>query len=144
VGVATSAGLAALLVASEPTFHALRLFGAAYLVYLGLQSLLHAVRRDRASNTVLLAKPRPFRQGLISNLGNPKMVVFFSSLLPQFAHAFAGLLLLGVTFAAMTVAWLSFVARAGQVLRRPRVRRVVDAVVGAVLIAFGVRLATER
>jgi threonine/homoserine/homoserine lactone efflux protein len=142
--LATSAGLAALLVASEPAFHALRFFGAAYLVYLGLASLYRAVRRARASNTVLLAKRRPFRQGVVSNLGNPKMAVFFSSLLPQFAHSFAGLLVLGLFFACMTLTWLSVyafaVARLGPVFRS----RVIDAVVGAVLVAFGVRLAAER
>jgi threonine/homoserine/homoserine lactone efflux protein len=142
--VATSAGLAALLVASEPAFHALKWIGAAYLVYLGLQSLAHAVRRREARNTEVLAKRRPFRQGLVSNLGNPKMAVFFSSLLPQFAHSFGGLLVLGLVFASMTLVWLSVVARIGNVLRRPRVKRAVDAVVGIVLVAFGVRLATER
>ena len=141
--LATSAGLAALLVASEPAFRALRWFGAAYLVLLGLQSLVRAFRRAVAK-PLPPARRRPFRQGLISNLGNPKMAIFFSSLLPQFAHTFAGLLVLGLVFAAMTVTWLSLVARAGVILRRPRVRRVVDAVVGAALVAFGVRLATER
>ena len=142
--LATSAGLAALLVASEPAFHALRWVGALYLAYLGLSSLYRAVRRERASNTVLLAKPRPYRQGVLSNLGNPKMAVFFSSLLPQFAHSFAGLLVLGLLFASMTLTWLSayavVVAKVGVVFRS----RIVDAVVGAVLVAFGVRLATER
>ena len=141
--VATSAGLAALLVASEPAFRALRWIGAAYLVYLGLQALLCALRRA-AARPLPAAPRRPFRQGLLSNLGNPKMAVFFSSLLPQFAHSFAGLLVLGFVFAGMTLAWLSVVARIGNVLRRPRVRRFVDAVVALVLVAFGVRLATER
>jgi threonine/homoserine/homoserine lactone efflux protein len=76
------------------------------------------------------------------------MAVFFSSLLPQFAHSFAALLGLGLVFAAMTLTWLSAyafaVAKAGDVLRRPAIRRVIDAVVGAVLVAFGARLATER
>jgi threonine/homoserine/homoserine lactone efflux protein len=141
--LATSAGLAALLVASEPAFQALRLFGAAYLVFLGTQSLVRALRRSSAK-PLPPGKRRPYRQGLISNLGNPKMAVFFSSLLPQFAHSFAGLLLLGLAFAVMTLLWLSVVARAGEIFRRPRVRRVIDAVVGVVLIAFGARLAAER
>ena len=88
-----------------------------------------------------------FRQGLVSNLGNPKMAVFFPSLLPQFAHSFAALLTLGLVFAAMTLLWLSayavVVARAGDLLLRPRVRRTIDAVVGVVLVVFGVRLASE-
>jgi threonine/homoserine/homoserine lactone efflux protein len=68
--------------------------------------------------------------------------------LPQFAHSFAGLLVLGLVFALMTVTWLSAyavaVAKAGDVLRRSSVRRVIDTVVGAVLVAFGARLAAER
>jgi threonine/homoserine/homoserine lactone efflux protein len=146
--VATSAGLAAMLVASEPVFHAIRWFGAAYLIFLGLQSLARAVRGAEAPHDRARRSHSSYRQGLLSNLGNPKMAVFFSSLLPQFAHTFAGLLALGLVFAAMTLSWLSAyafaVAKAGDVLRRPAIRRAVDAVVGAVLVAFGVRLATER
>jgi threonine/homoserine/homoserine lactone efflux protein len=145
---ATSAGLAALLVASEPVFLALRWFGAASLIFLGLQSLARAVRGVAASHDRQRRSSSAYRQGLISNLGNPKMAIFFSSLLPQFADSFAGLLVLGIVFAAMTVTWLSAyafaVAKAGDVLRRSSVRRAVDAVVGAVLVAFGARLATER
>ena len=145
---ATSAGLAALLVASEPVFLALRWFGAAYLIFLGLQSLSRAIRRVAAQHDRPRRSSSAYRQGLVSNLGNPKMAIFFSSLLPQFADSFAGLLVLGLVFAAMTVTWLSAyvvaVAKAGDVLRRSRVRRVIDAVVGAVLVAFGARLATER
>ena len=145
---ATSAGLAALLVASEPVFLALRWFGAAYLIFLGLQSLARALRRVSATHSRPRRSRSAYRQGLVSNLGNPKMAIFFSSLLPQFAGSFAGLLVLGLVFALMTVTWLSAyavaVARAGDVLRRPPVRRVIDAVVGAVLVAFGARLATER
>jgi threonine/homoserine/homoserine lactone efflux protein len=145
--LATSVGLAALLVASEPAFHALRWFGAAYLVYLGLQSLSRALRQARASDSQPRTRARPFRQGFVSNLGNPKMAVFFPSLLPQFAHSFGALLVLGLLFAAMTCCWLTAyafaVARAGDILRRPKVKRVIDAVVGAVLVAFGVRIAVE-
>jgi len=150
--LATSAGIAALLVAPEPAFVALRLFGAAYLVFLGVQALWSAVRRTTRPEVVAGprggAHPRTaFRQGLISNLGNPKMAVFFPSLLPQFAHSLAGLLILGLVFAAMTLVWLTAyalaVAKAGDVLRRPKIRRIIDAVVGAVLVAFGVRLASD-
>jgi threonine/homoserine/homoserine lactone efflux protein len=145
--VATSAGIAALIVASEPAFIALRVFGAAYLVFLGVQALWRAIAGVEPSKTVLLTRRRPFRQGLISNLGNPKMAVFFPSLLPQFADSFAGLLALGMVFAAMTVTWLTAyafaVAKAGDVLRRPRTRRFIDAAVGVVLTGLGIRVATD-
>jgi threonine/homoserine/homoserine lactone efflux protein len=141
--VASSAGLAALLVASEPAFVALRLAGAAYLVWLGARSLWAAVRGRRGEHRATVRRA-PFRQGLLSNLGNPKMAVFFTSLLPQFAHSFPSLLAHGFVFCGLTLAWLCVVARLGSALRRPRVRRVVDAVTGAVLVALGLRLAGER
>jgi threonine/homoserine/homoserine lactone efflux protein len=76
------------------------------------------------------------------------MAVFFTSLLPQFGSSFAVLALLGLVFAAMTFAWLTgyavAVARMGDLLRRTRVRRALDAVTGAALIAFGLRLAAEQ
>jgi threonine/homoserine/homoserine lactone efflux protein len=153
--LATSAGLAAVLVASEQLFLAIRLVGAAYLAYLGLATLWSALRRrphvDAAASATPLGRGAAFRQGALSNLGNPKMAVFFTSLLPQFAGPHGGfldLLGLGVLFAALTVAWLSAYAvavdRVSNVLRRPLVRRALDAVTGVVLVALGVRLATER
>ena len=145
--LAASAGLSAVLLASRPLFIALRIVGAAYLVFLGAEALLAAVR----GRAVSANGPRPratYRQGLLSNLGNPKMVVFFTSLLPQFASSFGGMLSLGLVFAAITLAWLTLyafaVARARAVLLRSRVRRALDALAGLVLVSFGVRLASER
>jgi threonine/homoserine/homoserine lactone efflux protein len=85
---------------------------------------------------------------VLSNLGNPKMAVFFTSLLPQFAASFASLLALGVLFCSFTLAWLTAyavaVARAGDFLRRPVIRRALDLVTGAALVALGLRLAADR
>jgi threonine/homoserine/homoserine lactone efflux protein len=155
---ATSAGLAALLLASEPAFLAVRLVGAAYLVFLGGQALLAALRGHRPAGAPGLRPGRrlspagAFRQGFVSNLGNPKMAVFFTSLLPQFAPegraSFLVLILLGLAFCTLTLGWLAgyaaAVARAGDLLLRPRVRRALDALTGTVLVALGLRLATER
>jgi threonine/homoserine/homoserine lactone efflux protein len=138
--LATAAGVAALLVASHPAFVALRMVGAAYLIWLGLSALL---RRD-SRRELTVRRGSPFRQGLLSNLANPKMPVFFTSLLPQFGASFAALALHGVAFAALTLAWLGLVARVGAVLSAGRVRRAIDVVTGIVLVAFGLRLATER
>jgi len=77
-------------------------------------------------------------------LANPKMPVFFTSLLPQFGASFAALATHGLMFSALTLAWLSLVARAGAVLRVPTLRRALDVVTGIVLVAFGARLAAER
>jgi len=156
--LASSAGLVAILLASGPLFHAVRLAGAAYLIGLGAQSLFVALRPGRPGPAAAVGRParlRPlvaFRQGVVSNLGNPKMAAFFASLLPQFAPRgpgmLSGLLLLGLVFAALTLAWLALYATAvsamGGVLRRPPVRRAMEAVAGLALIGLGARVATER
>jgi threonine/homoserine/homoserine lactone efflux protein len=137
--LATAAGLAAILIASRPAFEALRLVGAVYLIWLGVSMLLRRSHGARA-----MQPGSPFRQGMLSNLANPKMPVFFTSLLPQFGASFAALATHGLVFAALTLAWLSLVARAGAMLRIPKVRRTLDVITAVVLVAFGMRLATER
>src|SRR5947207_11309526 len=114
--VATSAGLAAVLLASEPAFQAIKLIGAAYLLFLGLQSLRSAIRPGHRTDLSVAGDidQRPpalaaYRQGVISNLSNAKIAVFFTSLLPQFAPAasFWQLLRLGTLFALMALVWLT-------------------------------------
>jgi threonine/homoserine/homoserine lactone efflux protein len=150
--LAAAAGVAAVLRASEPLFVALKLAGAAYLVFLGAGTLLAALRRSagggHARSGPVDAVSGCYGQGLISNLANPKMAIFFTSLLPQFGGtSFAALFALGLVFSTMTLVWLSayglVVAKAGDVLRRARIRRTIDAVTGTVLVAFGLRLAAE-
>jgi threonine/homoserine/homoserine lactone efflux protein len=157
--LAASAGIAALLAASEPAFVALKLLGAAYLVYLGAHALWRAARDGKATRAAAgdgstggRAAAIAYRQGVLSNLGNPKMAVFFTSLLPQFTPggdpSFAVLLTLGLLFSSMTLVWLSAyalaVSRAGDFLRRSCVRRLLEAAMGSVLIALGLRLAADR
>jgi threonine/homoserine/homoserine lactone efflux protein len=156
--LATSIGIVALLVTSEPVFLAVKLAGVAYLVVLGFQALWGALRPRTGPAAVGGVAPRSlapwlaFRQGVISDLGNPKMAVFFTSLLPQFARegdaTFAALAMLGLVFAALTFSWLALyavvLATAGDVVRRPRIRRAIEGVTGAVLVALGLRLAAEH
>jgi threonine/homoserine/homoserine lactone efflux protein len=156
--LATSLGVVALLLASEPAFAAVRLAGAAYLVFLGVQTLVAAWRggswqAEAPGGPSRGLPPRvAVRQGFVSNLGNPKMAAFFPSLLPQFVPAgepsFAPLLILGLLFCTMTFVWLTVyalvVSRAQSFLRRTGVRRALEAVTGTVLVALGLRLATER
>ncbi len=89
--MATAAGLAVVLAQSSALFTAIRLAGAAYLIYLGARSLVDAVRRDRAAMEAAGRVPASrragqtaFAQGLVSNLANPKMVAFFIGFLPAF------------------------------------------------------------
>jgi threonine/homoserine/homoserine lactone efflux protein len=155
--LATSLGVVALLLASELAFVAVRLAGAAYLVFLGVQTLVSAWRGHSweiasGHGKSALAPGVAARQGLVSNLGNPKMAAFFPSLLPQFAPAgepaFVPVLLLGLLFCAMTLVWLTayavVVSRARGFLRRTGVKRALEAVTGTVLVALGLRLAAER
>ena len=155
--LATGIGVAALLRASEPAFVALKLVGAAYLVFLGAQAVWSALHPHGAVATARVASrtipPRiAFRQGLLTNLGNPKIAVFFTSFLPQFTPSheagFGSLVLLGLIFCLLGLTWLTLyvlaIARLGDFLRRPRPRRVLDFVTGTVLVGFGVRLATEH
>jgi threonine/homoserine/homoserine lactone efflux protein len=157
--LAASAGITALLVASEPAFLAVKLAGAAYLVWLGAHALWSAARGRGVAGVAPAGPPRglaprvAYRQGLVSDLGNPKMAAFFTSLLPQFATGGGGSLFwamlgLGLLFCVLTWTWLALyaaaVARMHAVLRRPRIRRTMEAVTGAVLVALGLRLATEH
>jgi threonine/homoserine/homoserine lactone efflux protein len=148
--LAASAGLVALLSAWEPAFLAIRIAGAAYLFYLGLTALRSAFTRAREPSAALKQRLRtpPLVQGLLSNLGNPKMAVFFTSLLPQFApQSFVALFALGSVFCTLTLIWLSgyalAVSRATELLRRSRPWRAIEALTGAVLVALGVRVAAS-
>ena len=154
--LAASAGLVALLVASEPLFLAVKYAGAAYLAWLGGQSLraafgdTPAAMTDGPAGNRLLPR-QAFTQGVVSDLGNPKIAAFFTSMLPQFAPAgaadFAGLAALGLLFSLMTLLWLTgyalAVARMGDVLRRPTIRRILEGITGAALIGLGLKLASE-
>jgi len=162
--IAAALGVAGILRASATAFTALKLLGAGYLVFLGLQALwlsFHGSSETeydslvtRASHTMLspLSARRAFRQGLLSNLFNPKIAIFFTTFLPQFiapTDSVLGMsLLLGVIFTAMTVAWLTgyatFASKAGDLLRRPQIKAAIDRLTACVLIAFGVWLATEH
>ncbi|AGZ43571.1 LysE family translocator [Actinoplanes friuliensis] len=144
-GVLTSAGVTALLTASQVAYEILRWAGVCYLIWMGLSML-----RGRA-------QPEPeatgggWRRGLLTNLLNPKMGVFYVALLPQFIPAGApvfafGVLLTGVHIALGT-AWsgvLVLLARRLRVtLQRPAARRVLDRITGTVIAGFGIRLAVQ-
>ena len=145
--LAASAGIAAIVAASHPLLAAIRVAGAAYLVWLGIQSF-----RGHAREQIVQRPGSGYRQGLLSNLGNPKIAIFFTSFLPQFTPAkeasFGSLVLLGVVFCTIGLTWLTLytlaIARVGDFLRRPRARRILEGVTGVVLVGFGIRLAAEH
>ncbi|MCV2491506.1 LysE family translocator [Geodermatophilus sp. YIM 151500] len=155
-GTAAAVGVSALLTASRLAHDVLRFAGAAWLLWLGARLLRRAVRGADAE----VVGPgrsggsawRAVRTGLLTNLLNPKVGVSYVALLPQFVPPGSdplavGLLLAGV-HGALSVAWfvlITLVASAFAAwLRRPAVARAVDGATGAVLVAFGARLALGR
>jgi threonine/homoserine/homoserine lactone efflux protein len=150
---ASAVGVAALLAASRTAYDGLRLVGAVYLVWLGVQSLLAARRGSpQPAEGGDPKRSSPFRQGLLTNLFNPKIAVFYSTFLPQFIAPGDPALVLSLALAgvhiALGIAWLSLYAwllgRAVAAFKGSRLRRTLDAVTGTVLVGLGLRLAAER
>ena len=155
--VATALGVASLLRASGSVFTALKLIGALYLTWIGIRAIMDSRRAARGTEPVA-APARAidgrggFNQGVLSNLANPKVAIFFTSLLPQFVSghgsALLQMLLLGAAFIAINVAWMCSYAlvavRMSDVLSRARVKAAIDRFSGVVLIGVGIRLAIER
>jgi len=154
--VASALGLSAVLLTSATLFSAVKLGGAVYLVTLGALSirrvLLVAEPGPRPQGTTAGDARRAFAQGLLSNLLNPKVALFYLTLLPQFIRpgdpVLARSLLLAGVHVVIGMVWLAvyayFLGRLGAVLRRPGVRRALEGVTGALLIGIGGRLAWER
>jgi threonine/homoserine/homoserine lactone efflux protein len=153
---AVALGVSALLARSAAGFEVLRLCGAGYLVVLGVLTLRGAGRDRDADGEGPARRLRlgPFAQGLLTNLTNPKAALLFLTLLPQFLSSSSATGGLPVALALATIpATCSFtglslyalgLGRLRPLLRRPRVRRVQQRVVGGVLIGLGARLAAER
>ncbi|MDI3386411.1 LysE family translocator [Streptomyces sp. B-S-A8] len=159
-GALTVAGLAAVLAASSTAYTIVKFAGAAYLAFLGVQALLQSRRKRSAaagdgaspSPAPAPASGSPWRTGLVSNVFNPKIAVFYTGLLPTLAPSdvapHLGMTLLVLVHAALTLAWLGgyvlVLAKARPFFERPVVRRAMDRVTGVVLIGFGVKVATSQ
>ena len=154
-GALVAVGVGALIVQSQWLFETIRWMGVAYLLVLGVQALRSAVRGSAALGEdvgeTATRWRRGFRQGFVCNATNPKMLVFYLSLLPQFVAADASVLtwlLHAWALPALGAAWLLGVvvlaAAVREHLLRPVVRRATDAVAGIALVGFGARLATDH
>jgi threonine/homoserine/homoserine lactone efflux protein len=153
---AAALGLSALLATSPYAFMAVKLAGAAYLIYIGVRALLTRAHGLPGNEPGVEADGRwsAFRQGVLSNLLNPKVALFFLALMPQFieagsANKVGAFLALGLTFVTLGVAWCVVLAVAaaklrGAFLRRPSMATVLNKVAGAMFIALGLKLATAR
>jgi threonine/homoserine/homoserine lactone efflux protein len=158
-GLATALGVSLLVTASSVGYEVLRVCGAVWLVVFGVRAILAARRvsdspasGDEAGRGKRGGAVHAYRAGLLSNLLNPKIGVFYVTLLPQFVPAGASVLittmLLATVHAIEAVLWLGlvvcFVAGLRELLGRGPVRRAMERVTGAVLIGFGLRLALDR
>ena len=148
-------GVGAILHASETLFLAVKLVGAAYLVYLGARLLLAASASAELQARGPPLSPRAlFWQGMVSNVTNPKIALFFFAFLPQFVdagspHATRDLVFLGVLYAVLALPVKAGVALAAgslgeSVLRRPGALAWMNRACGAVLVALGVRLVASK
>jgi threonine/homoserine/homoserine lactone efflux protein len=146
---AAALGLSAVLAARPDVLTAIRLAGAAYLAWLAVQALRAALRREAAVEHGRARSPRPYLDGLASNLLNPKALLFFLGLIPQFVvpgpTVTAQLLLLAATTVVAAALWFAVVilaaGRGRAALARSRVRRAVDAVTGGALLAVALGVA---
>ena len=158
--VAAILGLAAVLRVSADAFSAVKIAGALYLLWLGGKSLLAALRSGQPDSDGPMAQQGPasssqsrrdaYRQGFLCNVLNPKAAVIFTSVLPQFVNvhdaAAPQLAILGATMVVLIGVWLTVyasVAARTVMLTGARFRQTVDAITGVVLVAFGLKLATE-
>ncbi|HWD70729.1 MAG TPA: LysE family translocator, partial [Solirubrobacteraceae bacterium] len=155
--LATALGLAAILKSSATVYEALKLIGALYLVWIGVRTLWDSRRagggRDGAAAARRVLDARGgFRQGLLTDLANPKVGIFFTSLLPQFVSphgaALPQMLILGAIYIAFSLVWMCGYAlaavRLSHLLNRARVKAGIDRFSGLVLVGVGIRLAIER
>ena len=155
-GTAAAFGLSALIMKVQPLFEAIKWAGVAYLAYLGAQAIRSARRGEyapldgddpaRAAQNVA-----GWRQGFLSNITNPKVLIFYLAVLPQFLTPGAGLgwlLVLAWSHAVISLGYLLVLVTglhsARRLLMRRKVRRALDTTTGVVLLGFGARLATEH
>ena len=156
---ASALGLSVVLRESARAYEWVKLAGAAYLIYIGARSLWAARKNPKmdlvntpASSGTNDGLLRSFSEGLFTNMLNPKVALFYLTFLPQFIAPGESVLRKSLFLASihvlMGLAWLCSYAmlldRLSSVLARPAVKRKLEAFTGAVLVAFGLRLALER
>lgn len=152
-GLCSAAGLTAIMAASAQAFRAVQLAGAAYLIFQGIRGWRAARPVPADGDERHGPGPGPgFRAGLLSNMLNPKVGLFFLTVMPQLiprhAHIAAYALAFAVTDALIAGTWLATVAwisdKARKLLRRPRTRAVLDRSAGTTLVALGVKVAAGQ
>lgn len=157
--VLAAVGLAAIVAKSAMLFSMIKYLGAAYLVYLGVMIIYHAIKNPTKlaihspSNTIPISAWQAYRSGLLTNVLNPKVALFFLAFFPQFIVATqvdnaAAYLLLGVVYAMISAVWLVALAMlAGTVLSKlltsQKAKRYMDIGSGAVFVLMGAKVAVS-
>lgn len=153
----SAVGISLILLQTAWAFNALKLAGACYLVWLGMGSLRSALQKSPSLNTIPITQyqrfsiSRSFREGLLSNVLNPKTVIFYMAFLPQFINpqqsAMTQSLLLATVHFLIAMVWqctLAFiVVRAKEVISQPQIGRVFNGMAGALFVGLGLRLALD-
>jgi len=154
----SAVGLSVILLRSATVFEAVKLLGAAYLVYLGAHSIRAGIGQPQRNGRAEGERGRlPWRQhsaleGFLTNILNPKVAIFYIALLPQFIHPGDSVLAKSLLLAGIHwlegIVWLTvvslFVGRMREWIRDARVRRAIETTSGGIMIALGLRLAMER
>ncbi|WP_026584766.1 LysE family translocator [Bacillus sp. J33] len=151
---AAAFGLSAILMQSAVAFEIVKYAGAIYLIYLGLSSFISRKKKttgdENHTNTGI--KKSAFKQGLLSNVLNPKVAIFFLTFLPQFIktgeNATGQLIFMGVIYTLLSISWffiyVFFINYLRSWLMSANVQRIMDKTTGLVLIGFGLKLALEK
>lgn len=145
-------GLGAVMAASEALFHVIKYVGAGYLIFLGAKTIWNATRSADAEPKSLSLWRQPFVQAVMTQLANPKSVLFFGALMPQFVDPSGNLFLQYVVFAAIcfvtempilaVYGWLAAQGKRAMVSRRSRIWR--ERLSGMCLVGVGASLAAIR
>lgn len=152
--VLAAVGLSAILAQSAVAFSVVKYVGAAYLVYLGIRTLLDSDSFAPSGEREPASLKKAFLQGVASNLLNPKVALFFLAFLPQFVNPASGpsaaqFLVLGAMFTALSLAITTLIALftgtlGAWLVQRPRFTSILRWLTGFVLVGLGVRLALQR
>jgi threonine/homoserine/homoserine lactone efflux protein len=147
-------GISAILMTSAIAFSVLKYLGAAYLVWIGVRMLFSRTAERQPTVTRGLGLAAAFRQGMLTNVLNPKVALFYLAFLPQFvsmhaAHPQLGLMLLGLSFIGTGMTWSTVLALLGGrihrlLLTKPQLGQWMDRLCGTVLLGFGVKLALQQ
>ena len=150
-------GLSAIIVKSAFLFTVLKYVGAVYLVYLGIKTLWAMKKNGLSTDSEIPTENKfetnsCFKQGFLTNMLNPKVAVFFLTFLPQFVspgtETFFPFIIMGVTYSILTAIWfVCYVYLINQIstfMKKASTQKVIEGVTGAVLIAFGIKLAFEK